>query len=75
MTATLRSKQASAQQSAKVTAMELRRCPKCVERDVRLLEVPSRSGNVWYFRCNLCGHAWTSNKDGPQEVTEYRPKW
>jgi hypothetical protein len=59
--------------------MELRRCPKCLEREVRMLDVPSQHASVWYFLCNNCQHRWNVPKDdanGPPQVETVTPrKW
>jgi hypothetical protein len=52
-----------AQDALKGGSVELRRCPKCSERQVRLLDIPSRAGDRWYFRCDECAHLWNTPKD------------
>jgi len=58
--------------------MDLRRCPKCKEREVRLLDVPSQNSRFWFFHCNGCRHSWNVPKDDadvpPQEATAFRRK-
>jgi hypothetical protein len=42
--------------------MHGRQCPKCAERDVRLLDVPSQGSEFWHFSCDQCRHRWTVPK-------------
>ena len=36
-------------------------CPAC-QKDGRLLDGPSGIAHVDYFRCDDCGHVWTTAK-------------
>jgi hypothetical protein len=42
--------------------MDLRRCPKCFQRRIQLLDLRSRYGDTWYFTCNQCTHLWSTPK-------------
>ena len=52
--------------------MPHRICPEC-KRSGRLLEAASQYAWVNYYRCDVCGHVWTYDKNDlnapPRDVT------
>ena len=52
------------------------RCPDCLSEGHRL-EFTSNNAAVDYFRCDACGHVWTSPKPGNtgmrRDITTHEP--
>ena len=44
--------------------MPVQRCPKCTNPG-RLLEHSSTDADVYYYRCDACGHVWSHTKANP----------
>jgi len=45
------------------------RCPSCSTETPRLLGAPSQYARVNYYRCQHCGHVWTTDKNDSNIVT------
>ena len=48
-------------------------CPQCDNRSPRLLETLSLTAKVDYYRCDGCGHVWTTRKGTPDTVHHVTP--
>jgi hypothetical protein len=42
--------------------MPIRPCPSCDKPTPRLLDAPTQFAEVNYYRCDHCGHVWTTDK-------------
>jgi hypothetical protein len=38
-----------------------------------MLQYPSEFAQVNYYRCDRCGHVWTTSKDDPAKITHVTP--
>src|SRR4029453_7395290 len=45
-------------------------CPQCARMAVRKRDASSEYAIVNYYRCDLCGHVWTTLKDHPAETVD-----
>jgi uncharacterized Zn finger protein len=45
--------------------MPIRPCPTCQRPTTRVLPEASLSALVSYYRCDHCGHVWSTPKDSP----------
>ena len=45
--------------------MSVRPCPHCRNQAARLLDHSSAGADVWYFRCERCGHVFAVRKNNP----------
>ena len=45
--------------------MPIRPCPECMHPTPRQLENVSADAQVWYYRCDSCGHVWNIPKSDP----------
>jgi hypothetical protein len=48
-------------------------CPNCHATVARELKPPSDFAHVNYYRCERCGHVWTTTKDGARIVHHVTP--
>lgn len=49
------------------------RCPNCGSTAVRTIPVASNSTHVSYYRCDVCGHVWTTTRDGARIISHVTP--
>jgi hypothetical protein len=48
-------------------------CPNCHQCQGVPIDSVSQSSHAIYFRCAVCGHVWTIEKDKPTVVTNVTP--
>ena len=48
-------------------------CPNCGAIVARALDAASQDAHVNYYRCQSCGHIWTTTKDGSAIVRHVTP--
>ena len=49
-------------------------CPSCGGPNFRHLQAPSDQASVNYYRCNQCGHVWTTKKGDSGKITHVTEK-
>lgn len=71
---TVRSKDSRPRRSIGVcSGMPTTRCPACAKPDPRLLDGMSHHAAVNYYRCDECGHVWTTPKDSTAVLNHVTP--
>ena len=53
--------------------MAIQPCPACDKATPRLLDDSRRLAEVNYFRCEACGHVWTTNRYDGRVVHHVTP--
>jgi uncharacterized Zn finger protein len=53
--------------------MPIQPCPACGQQTPRHLHETSKIAHVNYFRCDSCGHIWTTSKQDGSLVNHITP--
>ena len=53
--------------------MHAHTCPNCGSTVTKSIHATTSDMHVSYFRCDDCGHVWTTTKDGSRIVSHVTP--
>jgi hypothetical protein len=48
-------------------------CPRCDSPSIRKLEALGSFTKIDYFRCNVCWHVWSANRETGKKIQDVTP--